>query len=143
MSDLSNRLAMRERMLHEENVRLNHDHALLLKRAPEAWEQFKVAFFDECHEIDRQTNLTHFQCDEPDPRSFNILRKRNYVPAIAVQSFQFDASVPCIVWQDLLNKKLGKVIEIALDQFNLFFVQDGKPVILSRFVEDCLQKSLL
>ena len=140
MSDLSKRLALREEMQHEENVRLNRTHTLLLKRAPEAWEQFKAAFHAECDEINSEINLTHVRCDEPDSRTLKILRERRYVPATIAQSFQFDAEIPYISWRDLLNpKKPSSVIEIMLDGSRVLFVLDGKSLVLSEFVADRLE----
>lgn len=139
MSALSKRLALREEMQHEENIRLNRAHTLLLKRAPEAWNQFKTAFYIECDEINSDVNLTHVRCDEPDSCTLKILRERRYVPATIAQSFQFDATVPYISWVDLLNpKKSSTVIEMMLDGSYVLFVLDGKSLVLSEFVAGCL-----
>jgi hypothetical protein len=139
MSALSNKLALREEMQHEENVRLNRAHALLLKRAPEVWGQFKAAFSAECDEINSQINLTQVRYDEPNPHALCILRERRYVPEIIVQSFQFDPKVPCISWQDLLNNKPSRVIEMILDGPRALFVLDGKSIVLAQFVASCLE----
>jgi len=140
MSALSKRLALREEMQHEENLRLNRVHALLLKRAPGAWEQFKAAFYVECDEINSDVNLTSVRCDEPDSCTLKILRKRRYVPATIAQSFQFDATVPCISWVDLLDpKKSSSVIEMILDGSHVLFVLDGKSLVVAEFVAGCLE----
>lgn len=130
---------MRERMLHEQNVRLNRDHALLLNRAPEVWEEFKAAFVAECTEISARAVLTRLRSDEPDSRTFLILRERPHTPAVAALSFEFDGAIPCIAWQDLHNKKPRKTIEMAMDESAVLFVQSGKAIILSRFIEQCLE----
>jgi len=140
MSALSKRLALREEMQHEENVRLNRSHTLLLKRAPEAWERFKTAFHTECDEINSDVNLVRVRCDEPNSHTLNILRERRYVPATIAQSFEFDAAVPCISWRNLRNpKKPVSVIEMIPDGAQVIFVLDGKSVILPEFVANCLE----
>lgn len=141
MSDLSNRLALREEMQHEENVRLNRAHLLLQKRAPEAWEQFKATFYAECDEINNGVALTQVRCDEPDSRTLYILRERYPVQAIARHYFKFDARVPCISWQDLVNKRPDKIIEMALNGSTVLFVLGDRAIVLSRFVADCLESA--
>lgn len=139
MSALSERLALRERMLYEENVRLNRTHETLLRVASDGWEQFKAAFRDECEATSSQAQLTRLECDEPDECSFQINRVRPYTPPVCAIVFRFDPAIPRITWQDLQNKKLAKPIEMALDGSSVCFLQDGRPLILSRFVENCLE----
>ena len=139
MSELSQRLAIREKMLHEENVRLNRDHALLIERAPAAWEEFKAAFRAECHEITRESTLTEMRVEDRDSQSFDVLRKRAYSQFIAVQSFTFKPSLPGISWMDGHNKKPAKLIEMTMDVSGVSFVLDGKALILVRFVTDRLE----
>jgi hypothetical protein len=139
MSDLSQRLAMREQMIYEENVRLNREHTLLIERAPAAWEGFKAAFRDECWEVSRQSNLLELKVDERGTHSFDILRRHSYSQFVAVQSFTFKPSLPGISWMDSYNKKPAKLIEMAPDASGVCFTLDGKAIVLSRFVADRIQ----
>lgn len=139
MSELSQRVAMREQMLHEQNIRLNREHALLVELAPEFWEEFKAAFRAECWEITRHSSLVELRVDERDSVSFDVLRRRSYSQFIAVQSFAFKPSLPGISWMDGYNKKPARMIEIALDVSSPCLIMDGKSVILSRFVADRLE----
>lgn len=79
-------------------------------------------------------------CDGPDSRTLNILRERRYVPATIAQSFEFDATVPCISWRNLLNpKKPVSMIEMIPDGARVIFVLDGKSIVLPWFVASCLE----
>ncbi|HEX3661648.1 MAG TPA: hypothetical protein VHU89_09470 [Acidobacteriaceae bacterium] len=128
-------------MLHEQNVRLNRDHAFLVERAPSAWEDFKSQFRSECHEISRDSQIISLACDEPDRNELYVLRTRPYSQPVAVQRFTFKPSLPAISWTDQHNKKPSKLIEMTLDGSEVSFSVDGKPLILSVFIANRLEDS--
>jgi len=138
MSDLSNRLALREQMQHAENVRRNREHEALLRHAPEGWERFKVAFREECDAINSQVNLTRLECIEPTQQSFDIVRVRLHTPPVGMLTFRFIADAPCIIWQDLLNKS-QKTIEMVSDESAVHFTLGGNALVLGRFLESCIE----
>jgi hypothetical protein len=138
MSDLADRIASREAMRHEENIRLNSERGYVRALAPNVWEEVKEAFRGECELISSKSKMTQLECDEPSAYSFCVNRVPLYGPAIGALEFIFDPSVPCIHWQDYQNKKLRKVICFALDGTSAILAEGKRALVLSRFVEQCL-----
>lgn len=130
-------------MVFEENVRQNRIHNALLRLAPDAWEQFKTAFFAERDEIGAEpTLITKLVCNEPDKYTFDVNLERPRTPPIGALTFRFDPLAPCIFWTDLHNKKPAKRIELKSDGEIVVFLLENSPLVLQRFVEDCLSKIL-
>jgi hypothetical protein len=130
---------MREQMLHEQTVRLNRENAVLLNRAPDAWQAFKEAFRAECAAINEGTNLTRLQCEDSGANSFDVTRIPVNGRQIGALSFQFDPSMPRIVFTDMRNNKPKQHLEMTLDGYAIHFLRDGKAAILSRFIEESLE----
>jgi hypothetical protein len=125
-------------MAHEANVRMNADRARLLVLAPGKWEEFKLAFIDECVSISNQSKTMRLDWDERPVNEFWILRSGINGPAFDTLRFTFDSSIPCIFWQDYHNKKLPEVIDFAIDENRAVFVEGKRAFILSCFVEQRL-----
>lgn len=130
-----------EAMRHEENVRVNADRDRIRSLAPDKWEEFKQAFIDECASVSAESKTVRLEWDDRPGEEFWILRtwlSRPSTTSIAALCFTFNRSIPHIRWQDYLNKKLPRVIDFAIDGNDILFVEGGRGLILSRFVEACL-----
>ena len=125
-------------MMHEKNRRQNSNRDRLRVLAPDKWEEFKLAFIDECAAISSQSRRVRLDWDERPVNAFWIIRSRDNGPSIDTLRFTFEPSIPCILWQDYYNKKLQKGIGFEIEGANVLLVDSNKALILSHFVEQCL-----
>jgi hypothetical protein len=138
MSDLADRIAAREDMRYQENLRVNSEQARLRVLSRDEWDAFRKAFYDECDSISNRSQFTQLDCEDPQESSCVVNRRLLSGHSVLALEFIFDPAVPCIYWQDHYNKKTRKRIDFAIEQTRVFLVAEGKGFNLQRFVEQRL-----
>ena len=103
----------REKMAFEENERFNSQREILLRLAPDCWNELKATFREECAKLSAHSLVFKFECDEPDDDTLFVNRIVGH-GVINDLTFSFDRVVPRIMYHIARSKQPTKVLEFVL-----------------------------
>ena len=102
-----------EQMVFQENERFNSEREILLRLAPDCWNELKATFSEECAKVSAHSLVFKFECDEPDDDTLFV--NRIVVHGVINElTLSFDRAVPRIMYHIARSKEPTKVLDFML-----------------------------
>ena len=100
-------------MVFQENERFNSEREILLRLAPDCWNELKATFRGECANLTAHSLVFKFECDEPDDDTLFVNRIVGH-GVINELTFSFDRAAPRIMYHIASSKQPTKVLDFML-----------------------------
>ena len=100
-------------MAFQESERFNSERAILLRLAPDCWNELKATFREECAKLSGRSHDFKLECDEPDDDTLFINRIVGH-GVINDLTFSFDRVGPRIMYHIARSEQPMKVLDFML-----------------------------